>query len=69
MGLSVSHYFPLTTIDSRSWAKLFMTYAELQRSKKLYMNELAVNKMVIRFQFIFILNDLVGVYSKIEGGG
>jgi hypothetical protein len=33
------------------------------------MNELAVNKMVIRFQFIFILNDLVGVYSKIEGGG
>ncbi|XP_045034223.1 uncharacterized protein LOC123475514 [Daphnia magna] len=33
MGSSICHYFPLTTIDSRSWAKLFMTYAEVQRSK------------------------------------
>ncbi|KZR97590.1 Uncharacterized protein APZ42_007444 [Daphnia magna] len=33
MGSSICHYFPLTTIDSRSWAKLFVTYAEVQRSK------------------------------------
>ncbi|EFX67370.1 hypothetical protein DAPPUDRAFT_331136 [Daphnia pulex] len=33
MGVSVCHFFPLTTIDSRSWAKLFIEYSELQRSK------------------------------------
>ncbi len=33
MGVSLCHFFLLTTIESGSWAKLFMGYSELQRSK------------------------------------